>query len=103
MSYNGEAFEYDVIGNPTTYRGKAATWAYGRQLVSFDGNSFAYDARGRRMRKQRGEEAAITFTYDASGNLIKQSNGLEFFYDHTGIFAVKYAGSTYFYKKDLDT
>ena len=34
------------------------------------------------------------------GNLIKQSNGLEFFYDHTGVFAVKYAGSTYFYRKD---
>lgn len=32
----------------------------------------------------------ITFTYDFNGNLIKQSNGLEFLYDHTGIFAVKH-------------
>ena len=31
MSYNGEAFVYDAIGNPTTYRGKNATWQYGRQ------------------------------------------------------------------------
>ena len=58
-SYNGEVFEYDVIGNPTTYRGKAATWAYGRQLTSFDGNTFAYDATGRRTAKN-----GIMFTYD---------------------------------------
>ena len=95
MSYNGEAFVYDLIGNPTTYRGKTAVWEYGRQLKSYDGNTFAYDARGRRTAKN-----GITFTYDSNGNLIKQSNGLEFLYDHTGVFAVKYAGSTYFYRKD---
>ena len=95
MCYNGEAFEYDVIGNPTIYRGKAATWAYGRQLTSFDCNTFAYDARGRRTAKN-----GITFTYDSNGNLIKQSNGLEFLYDHTGVFAVKHNNATYFYRKD---
>jgi len=95
MSHNGESFTYDLIGNPITYRGKAATWAYGRQLTSFDGNTFSYDARGRRTAKN-----GITFTYDSNGNLIKQSNGLEFFYDHTGVFAFKYNGSTYFYRKD---
>ena len=35
MSFNGEEFIYDTIGNPTTYRGKAATWAYGRQLAMY--------------------------------------------------------------------
>ena len=100
MSYNGESFVYDTIGNPTTYRGKTATWAYGRQLAGYDGNTFTYDARGRRMSKQKEGEAAITFTYDSNGNLIKQSNGLEFLYDHTGVFAVKHNGSTYFYRKD---
>jgi len=64
MSYNGEAFEYDVIGNPSTYRGKTAVWEYGRQLKSYDGNTFAYDARGRRIAKN-----GITFTYDSNGNL----------------------------------
>ena len=98
MSYNGEAFEYDVIGNPTTYRGKSATWAYGRQLTSFDGNTFAYDARGHRTAKND-----ITFTYDSNGNLIKQSNGLEFLYDHTGVFAVKHNNATYYYRKDAQS
>jgi len=95
MSHNGESFTYDLIGNPVTYRGKAATWAYGRQMTGYDGNTFAYDARGRRIAKND-----ITYTYDSNGNLIKQSNGLEFFYDHTGVFAVKYNGSTYFYRKN---
>jgi RHS repeat-associated protein len=95
MSYNGESFEYDVIGNPTIYRGKAATWVYGRQLSAYDGNTFTYDAHGRRTGKN-----TITFTYDSNGNLIKQSNGLEFLYDHSGVFAVKYNNATYFYRKN---
>ena len=32
--------------------------------------------------------------------MVKQSNGLEFFYDHTGIAGLKYGGSTYVYRKD---
>ena len=58
-------------------------------MTSFDCNTFAYDARGRRTAKN-----GITFTYDSNGNLIKQSNGLEFLYDHTGVFAVKYNNAT---------
>ena len=63
--------------------------------MSFDGNTFAHDARGRRTAKN-----GITFTYDSNGNLIKQSNGLEFLYDHTGVFAVKHGNETYYYRKD---
>ena len=98
--YDGEEMVYDTIGNPTTYRGESAAWEYGRELTEHKGCTFAYDARGRRISKQKEGETAITFTYDASGNLIKQSNGLEFLYDHTGVFAVKYDGSTYFYRKN---
>ncbi len=97
--YNGEtgdaSFGYDDIGNPTTYRGKTATWANGRQMTSYDGLTFEYDALGRRTKK-----GSITFTYDSNGNLVKQSNGLEFLYDHTGVFAVKYDNATYYYRKD---
>ena len=100
LSYNGEAFEYDEIGNPTIYRGKSATWAYGRQLQSFDGNTYTYDARGRRLSKQHGTDDPIHFTYDSNGRLIQQSNGLEFIYDHTGVMGVIYNGSTYFYRKN---
>ena len=98
-----EQFVYDAIGNPTTYRGMRAEWEYGRQLKLYDGNTYTYDARGRRISKQKGTDTAITFTYDSNGNLIKQSNGLEFLYDHTGVFAVKYGTQTYFYRKDAQS
>ena len=51
MLYGDEVFEYDIIGNPTTYRGKPATWEHGRRLTAYDDNTFAYDARGRRIQK----------------------------------------------------
>ena len=35
-----------------------------------------------------------------NGNLVRQSNGLDFLYDHTSVFAVKFNGSIYFYRKD---
>lgn len=96
-SYDGEQFIYDSIGNPGTYRGKDIVWENGRQMTDYDnGNvTFTYDARGRRVEKN-----SITFTYDSDGNLIKQSDGLEFLYDHTGVFAVKYDNVTYYYRKD---
>lgn len=48
MGYGSETFVYDNMGNPTTYRGKAATWNKGRQLQSLGGTNFAYDSQGRR-------------------------------------------------------
>jgi hypothetical protein len=38
VSYDGEEFVYDEIGNPTTYRGRSAVWSYGR-LMGIDGNT----------------------------------------------------------------
>jgi hypothetical protein len=84
-----------TFGNSSTCCGKSVTWEYGRSLTAYDGNTFSYDARGRRIAKN-----GITFTYDSNGNLIKQSNGLEFLYDHTGVCAVVFNGSTYFYRKN---
>ena len=95
VSYGGADFVYDVMGNPTTYRGKAAKWEKGRSLVSYGGHTFAYDGQGRRIAKD-----GISFTYDSNGNLIKQSNGLEYIYDHSGVFGVTYGGETYVYRKD---
>lgn len=90
VSYNGQACAYDVIGNPTTYCGKTATWAKGRQLASYNGHTFTYDGQGRRLTKD-----SISYAYDINGKLLKQSNGLEFFYDHSGVSSVKHDGKTY--------
>ena len=96
LSFNGQACAYDAIGNPTTYCGKTATWAKGRQLVSYDGHTFTYDGQGRRTTKD-----SIAYIYDINGKLLKQSNGLEFFYDHTGVAGIKYNSATYLYRKDV--
>ncbi|MBR2339565.1 MAG: RHS repeat-associated core domain-containing protein, partial [Clostridia bacterium] len=95
LSYNDETFVYDDIGNPTTYRGKTATWAKGRQMTSFDGTTFTYNGRGQRISK-----GDIMFTYDPEGNLIKQNNGLEFFYFGSSVAGFIYNESFYVYKKD---
>ena len=49
VSYNGQTCVYDVMGNPTTYRGKTATWVNGRRLASYEGHTFTYDGQGRRI------------------------------------------------------
>ena len=95
MGYGSETFVYDNMGNPTTYRGKSASWSKGRQLQSFNGTAFTYDSQGRRLSKGN-----ITFTYDSDGRIIKQSNGLEFIYDGAGVVGVNYNGKTCLYRKD---
>ena len=94
MSFGNQACEYDKMGNPTTYRGKSATWK-GRQMLSFDGNNFTYDGIGRRTSKN-----SLTFLYDDKGNILKQSNDLEFFYDFEGVTSVRHKKQMYFYLRD---
>ena len=94
MSFGNQACEYDNMGNPTKYRGKSATWK-GRQMLSFDGNNFTYDGIGRRTSKN-----SLTFLYDDKGNILKQSNDLEFFYDFEGVTSVRHKKQMYFYLRD---
>ena len=53
------------------------------------------------MNKRSREIFLRPFTYDTQGRVVKQSNGLEFFYDHTAVVAVSYNGNMYFYRKDV--
>jgi RHS repeat-associated protein len=98
MAYGNELCAYDGMGNPKVYRDKACSWEKGRQLVSYDGNTFAYDGQGRRITKN-----GISYTYDSNGNLLKQTDGantLEFIYDDSGVAGVKYDSKTYVYRKN---
>jgi RHS repeat-associated protein len=42
---------YDAQGNPLTYLGHTLTWEKGRQLKSFDSNTYTYNANGIRTSK----------------------------------------------------
>ncbi|MCI8368147.1 MAG: RHS repeat-associated core domain-containing protein [Clostridia bacterium] len=96
VNYNGETFTYNALGNPITYRGKAVSWLYGKFLTSYNGTTFAYNGAGQRVSKGN-----IIFTYDSDGRLLKQSNGLKFIYDTTGVAGLNYNGESYLYRKDV--
>ena len=95
LTFGTESCEYDAIGNPTTYRGKSASWSNGRQMASYNGTAFTYDGLGRRLSKGN-----ITYTYDSNNRIIKQGNGIEFIYDNSGVAGIVYNNATYVYRKD---
>ncbi len=111
LSFGSELCEYDVLGNPITYRGKACTWDKGRQLTEYkmpqkNGGyktvTFTYDGQGRRISKTV-DGTTTNHTYDSNGNLIKQADGtntLAFVYDHSGIVGVKHNNATYVYRRN---
>ena len=96
LSYNGETFVYDGLGNPTTYRGKTLTWSKGRQLTNYNRTAFAYNGQGQRISKGN-----ISYIYGSDGNLVSQSDGLNFMYDATGVVGIKYGNKYYAFRKDI--
>ena len=94
-----ESFAYDAIGNPTSYKGKTLTWTKGRRLTSYDGIEFGYNGQGQRISRKQG--STNNFTYDMSGNLVKESRGVEYYYDAEGVCGMKYDEEMYFYRKDV--
>ena len=100
VNYNGKKFEYNSLGNPI---GEDIAWEYGTRLTKWGDTTFAYDGLGRRISKGN-----VSFTYDNDGRLIKQSDGLEFIYDASGVIGVRYSTvedeetvtNDYFYRKD---
>ena len=60
-----ETITYDAQGNPTSYLGHTLTWEKGRQLKSFDGNRYTYNANGIRTSKTV-NGVKHTYTLDAT-------------------------------------
>lgn len=50
-AYDGKSITYDAQGNPTSYLGHTLAWEKGRQLKSFDGIAYTYNAAGIRTGK----------------------------------------------------
>ncbi len=59
-SFNGQEIVYDAQGNPTEYLGHNLTWEKGRQLKSFDNDTYTYNANG----------ITTKFQYDNYGNIV---------------------------------
>lgn len=94
--YGKNGMSYDKLGNPTIYHGYRAIWGKGNQLTSYYNSDYAYDGFGRRIKKNN-----TVYLYDSCNRLIKSSDGMEYFYDHTGVMGFKYNKKLYFYQKDI--
>ena len=49
--FDGKTIEYDAQGNPVKYLGHSLTWEKGRQLKSYDNNTYTYNNNGVRTSK----------------------------------------------------
>ena len=72
-AFDGQTISYDAQGNPTTYLGHTLTWEKGRQLKSFDGCTYTYNANGIRTGKTVNE---VTHTYILDGTKILRRPGM---------------------------
>ena len=105
VSYNGETFEYDEIGNPTTCRGETFVWN-GRQLVQLGDCKYTYNASGIRTSKIVN---GIKTKFFLNGNkILAQDDGNKVYY-HYGVdgivgFTLKLSETIiyeYTYKKNI--
>ena len=102
-SYNGQSITYDAQGNPVQYLGHTLTWEKGRQLKSFDGNTYTYNANGIRTGKT---VDGILHTYTLDGTKILREtwceNTLVPLYDNEdSVCGIVYNNVPYFFYKNL--
>jgi len=102
MAVNAVPIVYDLMGNPTSYLGNALAWN-GRQLASYNGIVYTYDASGLRTSKTTG---GVTTNYvwrygELVGQYDSDDNVMKFFYGGDGVVGFQYNNNSYFYLKNL--
>ena len=105
LSYDGETFEYDSMGNPTIYRDMTATWE-GRRLKSLNDGvntiEYTYNAKGLRTSKTVGG-VTTTYIYDSNDRLIKEvgAKTIEYAYGADGVQGIIIDGTSYLFRKNF--
>ena len=102
-SYGGQPISYDAQGNPTSYLGHTLTWEKGRQLKSFDTNTYTYNANGIRTSKT---VSGVKHTYMLDGTKVLKevwgSNTIVPLYDdEDSVCGIVYNGEPYYFVKNL--
>ena len=106
MSFGNETFAYDVMGNPTTYRGMTAVWKKGKQLkflnASVNNVGYTHDGKGLRRTKHVGG-ITTTYTYDSNGKLLKEEGAktIEYVYGAEGIIGIIIDQIPYLFRKNV--
>ncbi len=98
-----EQISYDEIGNPTSYLGNSLAWD-GRQLTSYNGISYSYDADGIRASKTVGNTKTeyyyvggmIRYQQTLNTETGEVTDGLFFYYDsYNHLTAIRHATSEF--------
>ena len=101
--FDGKTIEYDAQGNPTSYLGHTLTWEKGRQLKSFDSNTYTYNANGIRTSKTVN---GVLHTYTLDGTKILREtwddNTIVPLYDNEDcVCGILYNSIPYYFIKNL--
>ena len=101
--YDGRSIQYDKQGNPVKYLGHTLTWEKGRQLKSFDGNTYTYNANGIRTSKTV-DDVKHTYTLDGTKILRETWNGntlIPLYDNEDGVCGILYNNVPYYFIKNL--
>ena len=98
-----QTISYDNQGNPTAYLGHTLTWEKGRQLKSFDTNTYTYNANGIRTSKTVN---GTTHNYILAGTKILREtwgeNVLIPLYDNEdSVCGIEYNGNAFYFVRNL--
>ena len=94
---------YDSQGNPTSYLGHDLTWEKGRQLKSFDNNTYTYNARGFRTSKTV-NGVKHTYTLDGTNIIREEWSGnvlVPLYDDEESVCGIIYNNVPYYFRKNL--
>ncbi len=102
-SVDGLPIGYDEQGNPTSYLGHTLTWEKGRQLKSYDNNTYTYNANGIRTSKTIN---GVKHTYVVDDTKIIRetwgNNELVPIYDNEdAVCGIRYNNVPYYFIKNL--
>ncbi len=102
-AYNGQEISCDSQGNPVVYLGHSLTWEKGRQLKTFDSNTYTYNANGIRTSKTVN---GVTHTYTLDGaNILQEEwdgNTLIPLRDNEeSVCGILYNGTPFYFLKNL--
>ena len=97
-----QTISYDNQGNPISYLGHTLTWEKGRQLKSFDTNTYTYNANGIRTSKTIN---GVKHSYVLDGTKILKetwgNNVLIPLYDNEdGICGIEYNGNAFYFVRN---
>ncbi len=102
-AYNGQSISYDGQGNPLSYLGHTLTWEKGRQLKSFDGISYTYNANGIRTSKTIN---GVLHTYILDGTkILRETWGentlIPLYGNEESVCGIIYNNTAFYFQKNL--